>query len=100
MTMNTAANSPLTAKPTMLGHLVRSRMTAIRLRMKLRGVVVMIASPPRAAMGDPHPGLASVRMSIIIGEMNDTTIPMRPRVAPLPADMTGGTACSGSDVTS
>jgi hypothetical protein len=98
--MNMAASRPLTAKPTMLGHLVRSRMTPIRLKMKLAGVVVMMASPPRAPMGDPHPGLISSIRRNTSGVMNDTAMPMRPRVAWSLAGITGGTAGSGSFVTS
>jgi hypothetical protein len=57
------------------------RMTPTRLRINPSGVATMIANPPRVAMADPQPGLASHTTTSAPREASENHSPIRPKPA-------------------
>jgi hypothetical protein len=72
--------APLMIKPPIAAGRLLFRMTPTKLTMNAAGVVVTMVSPPRALIGDPHPGWRRSMLAIVAGAANDRAKPIRPMI--------------------
>jgi len=79
------------AVPAMAAGRLAPRTHAITLTMNAMGGARNIASPPRAVMGEPHPGLAVSISTRATGAASESHSPARPDNPPEGLGMTGGT---------
>lgn len=64
--------------PAMAANRFAPRIQATMLRMSAIGGVRSIASPPRAVMGEPHPGCSRTLSAIAAGATSDKPSPAFP----------------------